>query len=73
MVGKASRKKVNKALAPGIVKRDCAPEKERHPKVRFVKPSKVHGLPSGVTVDMVRNTLNESLENLNVDAYFVKA
>jgi len=74
VVGNASKRKVNKSVAPGIVKKDVAPERERHLKVRFVKErGKVHNLPAGVTVDMVRNTLNESLESLNVDAYFAKA
>jgi len=74
VVGNASKKKVNKSVAPGIVKRDVAPEKERHLKVRFIKErGKVHGLPEGITVDMVRNVLNGTLEGLNVDAYFAKA
>jgi len=73
-IGKAEKRKVNRTLAPGIIKRECAPERERHLKVRFVKErGKVHGLPSEVTVDKVRNTLNDALGNLNVDAYFAKA
>jgi len=47
-VGNASKRKVNKSLAPSIVKKDVAPERERHLKVRFVKErGKVHGLPTG--------------------------
>jgi len=37
VVGNASKRKVNKSIAPGIVKKDVAPERERHLKVRFVK------------------------------------
>lgn len=74
MVGRAEKKKVTRKLPLGIVKKDVAPERERHLKVRFTgERGKLHRLPEGVRVEKVRMELNECLGGLNIDAYFAKA
>jgi hypothetical protein len=58
----------------GITKRDVIPDRERHLKIMFAGQRGVkHILPGKVTVECVRNKLNNTLRNLNIDGYFSRA
>ena len=70
VIGRAERKTVTKKM----VVKPLATEKERHLKIRFVGArGMVHMLPLGVTTEIIRVKLNNTLKELNIDAYFAKS
>ena len=51
-----------------------ATERERRLSIRFNRrKGGKQGLPEGITTEMIRTRINETLKNLNMDGYFAKA
>jgi len=70
VIGRAERKTVTKKMTVKPV----ATERERHLKIRFVGArGMVHMLPLGVIMEIIRVKLNNTLKDLNIDAYFAKS